>query len=73
MSQILASTTKADGTPNGLDQGYTHAGSSQALNIEEDLPHDDTIPNQAGSVPPQSPTSTIPTFGIFANTSNMGT
>jgi len=35
-----------DGTPNGLDQGYVHVGSSQAPHIEEDLPNDDTCPSQ---------------------------
>ncbi len=33
---------------NGLDQGYAHVGSSQALNIEEDSPDDDTGPSQGG-------------------------
>ncbi len=52
MNQILESTTKVDGTPNGFDQGYAHVGSSQAPNIEEDFPYDDTRPSQGGSVPP---------------------
>ncbi len=73
MNQILEGTTKADDTPYGLDQGYAHVGSSQALNIEEDLSNDDTGPSQAGSAPPQSPPSTIPGFGTFSNTSSMGT
>jgi len=41
MSQILESKAKANGTPNRLEQGYVHVGSSQAPNIEEDLPNDD--------------------------------
>jgi hypothetical protein len=73
MNQILEGTTKANGTHNGLDQGYVHVGSSQAPNIEEDLPNDDTSPSQAGSAPPQSPPSAIPRFGTFADTSSMGT
>jgi hypothetical protein len=73
MNQILEGTTKADGTPNGLDQGYAHAESSQAPTIEEDLPDDDTSPSQAGSAPPQSPPSTISAFGISTDTSSMGT
>jgi hypothetical protein len=52
MNQILEGTTKANGTPNGLDQGYAHVGSFQAPNIEEDLLDDDTGPSQGGSVPP---------------------
>jgi hypothetical protein len=28
MNQILEGTTKANGTPNGIDQGYAHVGSS---------------------------------------------
>jgi hypothetical protein len=35
--------------------------------------NDDTCPSQAGSAPPQSPPSSMPTFGIFANTSSMNT
>jgi hypothetical protein len=35
MNQILKGTTKANGTPNGLDQGYAHVESSQAPTIEE--------------------------------------
>ncbi len=50
MNQILEGTTKVDGTPNGLDQGYVHVGSSQAPHIEEDLPNDDTGPSQAKSL-----------------------
>ncbi len=73
MNQILEGTTKVDGTPNGLDQDYVHARSSQAPNIEEDLPCDDIGPSQVGSVLPQSPPSTILVIGIFANTSNMDT
>jgi hypothetical protein len=60
MNQILEDTAKVDGTPNGLDQGYAHVGSSQAPTIE-----DDTNPSQARSAPPQSPPSTIPTFDTF--------
>jgi hypothetical protein len=52
MNQILEGTTKVDGTPNGLDQGYAYVGSSQAPNIEEDSPNDDTRPSQGGSVLP---------------------
>ncbi len=52
MNQILEGTTKVDGTPNGLDQGYAHVGSSQAPNIEKDSLDDDTRPSQGGSVPP---------------------
>jgi hypothetical protein len=52
MKQILEGTRKADGTPNGLDQGYAHARSSQALNIEEDLLDDDIGPSQGGNVLP---------------------
>ncbi len=52
MKQILEGVTKADGTPNGLDQGYAHAGSFQALNIKEDLLDDDIGPSQGGSVLP---------------------
>jgi len=33
MNQILEGTTKVDGTPNGLNQGYAHARFSQAPNI----------------------------------------
>ncbi len=43
---------KVDGTPNGLDQGYVHAESSQALNIEKDFLDDDIGPSQGGSVRP---------------------
>jgi hypothetical protein len=68
MNQIQEGIANADGTPNGLEQGYVHAGSSQALNIEETLPDDDT-----GSAPPQSPPSTILAFGTYVNTSSMGT
>jgi hypothetical protein len=50
MNQIFEGTTKVDGTPNGLDQGYVHVGSSQAPNIEKDLPNDNTNPSQARSV-----------------------
>ncbi len=32
MNQILEGTTKVDGTPNGLNQGYAHARFSQAPN-----------------------------------------
>jgi hypothetical protein len=73
MNQILDGTTKANGKPNGLDQGYAHVGSSQASNIEEDLQDDDIGPSQVGSAPPQSLPSTILKYGTFANTSNMGT
>jgi hypothetical protein len=52
MKQILEGTTKVDGTPNGLDQGYVHVGSSQAPNIEDNLLDDDTSPSQGGSVLP---------------------
>jgi hypothetical protein len=68
MNQILEGIAKANGTPNGLEQGYVHVGSSQALNIEENLPDDDT-----GSTPPQSPPSTILAFGSSIDTSSMGT
>jgi hypothetical protein len=61
MNQILEGTAKVDGTPNGLDQGYAHAGSFQAPTIEDD----DKSPSQARSAPPQFPLSTIPTFEIF--------
>jgi len=71
MNQILEGTTKADGTPNGLEHGYVHAESSQT--IEEDLPNDDTRSNQVGNAFPQSPPSTILAFGTSTNTSNMGT
>jgi hypothetical protein len=37
MNQILDGTTKADGTPNGLDHGYAHVESFQAPNIEKKL------------------------------------
>jgi hypothetical protein len=50
MNQIFEGTTKVDGTPYGLDQGYIHVGSSQAPNIEKDLPNDDTNRSQAKSV-----------------------
>jgi hypothetical protein len=50
MNQIFKGTTKVDGTPNGLDQGYVHVGSSQAPNIEKDLSNDDTNPSQTRSV-----------------------
>jgi hypothetical protein len=73
MNQILEGITKANGTPNGLDQGYAHVGSSQTLNIEEDLPNDDEGPSQVGSAPPQSPPSIILAFGTFVDTSNMST
>ncbi len=59
---------KANGTPNRLEQGYVHVGSSQAPNIEEDLPNDDI-----GLAPPRSPPSIILAFGTFVYTSNMGT
>jgi ABC-type uncharacterized transport system YnjBCD substrate-binding protein len=72
LNQILEGTTMANGTPNGLDQGYGHVESSQALTIEEDLLDDDTSINQVGSAPPQSPPSIILAFGTFANTSSMG-
>jgi hypothetical protein len=52
MNQNLEGTTKADGTPNGFDQGYAHVGCSQAPNIEEDLLDVDIGPSQGGSVPP---------------------
>jgi hypothetical protein len=52
MNQILEGTTKVDGTPNGLDQGYVHAKSSQALNIGVDFLDDDIGPSQGGSVIP---------------------
>ncbi len=55
MNQILGDTTKADGTLNGLDRGYAHAGSSQASNIEKGLLDDDTSLSQFKSAPPQSP------------------
>jgi hypothetical protein len=71
MNQILEGTTKANGQPNGLDQGYAHVGSSQASNIEEDLQDDDIGPSQVGSAPPQSLPSTILRFGISANTSSI--
>jgi hypothetical protein len=45
MNQILKGTTKANGTPNGHDQGYAHVESSQARTIEEDLPNDDIGPS----------------------------
>jgi hypothetical protein len=73
MNQILEGTTKANGTPNGIDQGYAHVGSSQALNIEKDLPDDDTSPSQTKNTPPQSLPSTILGFGTYASTSNMDT
>jgi hypothetical protein len=73
MNQNLEGTTKANGTFNGLDRGYTHAGSSQALNIEKGLPDVDTGPSQFRSTPPQSPPSIILAFGTFTNTSSMGT
>ncbi len=69
----MEGTTKANDTPNELDQGYAHDGSSQAPNIEEDLLDDDTSPCQAKSVPPQSLPSTIPRFGTSTDTSNMNT
>jgi hypothetical protein len=59
MNQILEGKANANGTPNELDQGYVHAGSSQAPTIEEHLPNDDTGPSQARNAPPQSPPSTI--------------
>jgi hypothetical protein len=68
MNQILEGTTKVDGTPNGLEQGYVHAGSYQAPNIEKNLRDDDI-----GSAPPQSPPSTILAFGTYVDTSSMGT
>jgi hypothetical protein len=68
MNQILEGIAKANGTPNGLEQGYVHVGSSQAPNIEENLPDDDI-----GSAPPQSPPCTILAFGNFVDTSSMGT
>ncbi len=73
MNQILEGIAKINGTPNELDQGYAHARSSQALNIEKDLPNDDTSPSQAGNAPSQSPPSTIPAFGTYVDTSSMGT
>jgi hypothetical protein len=73
MNQILEGIAKANGTPNGLDQGYVHVGSSQAPTIEEDLLDDDTSPSQVWNAPPQSPPSTIPAFGTSIDTSNMGT
>jgi len=45
MNQNLEGTSKVDGTPNGLYQGYVHAGSSQAPNIKEDLLDDDIGPS----------------------------
>jgi hypothetical protein len=69
MNQILEGTTKVDGTPNGLDQGYAHVGSSQAPTIE----NDDTSSSQVGNAPPQSPPSTIPTFDIFYRYIRYGT
>jgi hypothetical protein len=72
MNQILEGTTKANDTPNGLDNGYVHVGSSQAPTIEKYLPNDDIGPSQVGSVPPQNPTSIILAFGIFVDTSSMG-
>jgi hypothetical protein len=69
----LEGIAKVNGTPNELDQGYAHARSSQALNIEKDLPNDDTSPSRAGSAPRQSPPSTIPAFGTYVDTSSMGT
>ncbi len=69
MNQIFEGTTQANGTPNGLEQGLNlHVESSQASNIEENLPDDDTW-----SAPPQSPPSTILAFGNSIDTSNMGT
>jgi hypothetical protein len=41
----LEGTTKANGTPSGLDHGYAHVESSQVLNIEKDLPNDDKGPS----------------------------
>jgi len=73
MNQILEGTTKANGTPNGLEHGYVHAESSQTRTIEEDLPNDDTHSNQVGNAFPQSPPSTILAFGTSTDTSNMGT
>jgi hypothetical protein len=72
INQILEGIVKVNGTPNELDQGYAHARSSQASNIEEELLDKDIGPSQARSVPPQSPPSTIPAFGIFVNTSSNG-
>jgi hypothetical protein len=71
MNQILEGTTKVDGTPNGLKQGYVHVESSQAPTIKKDLPDDDTSPSQVGSALPQSPPSTV--FGTSTDTSSMGT
>jgi hypothetical protein len=73
INQILEGIAKVNGTPNELDQGYAHARSFQAPNIEEELPDEDTDPSQARSAPPQSPPSTILAFGTFVNTSSMGT
>jgi hypothetical protein len=64
----LEGTAKANGISNRLEQGYVHVGSSQAPNIEEDLPNDDI-----GHAPPRSPPSIILAFGTFVYTSNMGT
>ncbi len=59
---------KANGTPNHLEQGYVHVGSSQAPNIEEYLPNDDI-----GRAPPRSSPSIILAFGTSIDTLNMGT
>jgi hypothetical protein len=37
----LEGNAKVNDTPNELDQGYAHARSSQAPNIEEELPDED--------------------------------
>jgi hypothetical protein len=57
---------RQNSTPNELDNGYVHAGSSQAPTIEKDLPNDGTGPSQAMNAPLQSPPSTILALALLS-------